>query len=316
MVLNVLFPEPRLSCLYAQPKTYAMNSVLSPPGVWFVNNRKIANWDDTSRARIVHVQTQLRPLLCQAVPDSCRHLRGRGHVKGAVRSLHHAVNHARYVARFDIKSYYQSMHHDVLLSLLDSAGAHAYCQAVVADYLSLPDRRNTGRGMVAGGSLSPGLGALYLAPLDRAMAKRQRAGKVVSYVRYMDDYVILTKTRWQLRRAIADMHTVLESLRLCVHRTKRFIGKTSHGFDFLGYQIHPGRAARPSREAYRRLRLRARRLYEREGDLNRLRQYLQRWWQWLHGGLDRLVCRKGGLQRLIRHILSHLDSPQPRCRDG
>ena len=141
-----------------------MNSVLSPPGVWFVNNRKMANWNDTSRARIAHVQTQLRPLLCQGVPDSCRHLRGRGHVKGAVRSLHHAVNHARYVARFDIKSYYQSMHHDVLLSLLDSAGAHAYCQAVVADYLSLPDRRNTGRGMVAGGSLLPGLGALFSAP--------------------------------------------------------------------------------------------------------------------------------------------------------
>ena len=71
-----------------------------------------------------------------------------------------------------------------------------------------------------------------------------------------------------------------------------------------------------AREAYRRLRLRSRRLYEREGDLNRLRQYLQRWWQWLHGGLDRLVCRKGGLQRLIRHILSHLHIPRPRCRDA
>jgi hypothetical protein len=96
-----------------------------------------------------------------------------------------------------------------------------------------------------------------------------------------------------LRRAIAEMHAVLESLQLCVHRTKRFIGKTSHGFDFLGYQIHLGRAARPSREAYRRLRLRARRLYERGGDLNRLLQSLQRGWQWGHRGLTRMVREEG-----------------------
>ncbi len=159
-----------------------MTSVLSAPGIWFSSNRKMAHWHGVNRLCIAHVH-KLRPLLCQVVPDSCRHLRGRGSVKGAVRSLHHAVNHARYVARFDVKSYYQSMQHDVLLRLLDNAGANAYCRAVVADDLSLPDPRNTRRGMVAGGSLSPGLGALYLAPLDRAIDRRQRAGTVVSYVR-------------------------------------------------------------------------------------------------------------------------------------
>ena len=40
-------------------------------------------------------------------------------------------------------------------------------QQLVAAYLCVPDRWSTGRGMVAGGALSPLLAALYLDPLDR-----------------------------------------------------------------------------------------------------------------------------------------------------
>ena len=49
------------------------------------------------------------------------------------------------------------------------------------------------------------------------------------------------------------------------------------GFDFLGYRIRAGARLRPSAEGLRRLRERARQLYEREGDWHRLRQYLLRW---------------------------------------
>ena len=37
---------------------------------------------------------------------------------------------------------------------------------MVADYLRLPDRHRSGRGMTAGGSLSPLLAAVMLIPLD------------------------------------------------------------------------------------------------------------------------------------------------------
>ena len=35
------------------------------------------------------------------------------------------------------------------------------------------------------------------------MARRKQAGQIGIYIRYMDDIVLVTKTRWQLRRAIA-----------------------------------------------------------------------------------------------------------------
>ncbi len=90
------------------------------------------------------------------------------------------------------------------------------------------------------------------------------------------------------------------------HQQKRFIGRVETGFDFLGYYFLPGRKLRPSPESLRRLRERARRLYEREADINQLWQYVQRWQRWIFGGLDKLVSKQGGAKRTMRYILSYL----------
>ncbi|MAG00899.1 MAG: reverse transcriptase, partial [Acidiferrobacteraceae bacterium] len=110
--------------------------------------------------------------------------------------------------------------------------------------------------MVAGGSLSPLLGGLYLAPLDQQMGRDRR----IIYVRYMDDFVVLATTRWHLRKAIVQMHHITTDLKLHLHRKdKCYIGRTSKGFDFLGYTIHPQRRLRPSSVSLERLVQRARR---------------------------------------------------------
>ena len=44
------------------------------------------------------------------------------------------------------------------------------------------------------------MGALYLTPLDRSMDQLRQRGALVAYVRYMDDIVLLARTRCQLRR--------------------------------------------------------------------------------------------------------------------
>ncbi len=289
---------------------------LHPPGLWFLQGRKMARWDAQSRARCAATRARLAAHLAAHIPRSCTHLKGNGSVKGAIRTLLRRLPDAAFVARFDIAAYYTSMRHDVLLDLLAATGARAEDVAVVRDYVTLPDTRNTGRGMVASGGLSPLLGGLYLAPLDHAMDRLKARGQLVQYVRYMDDVVLLAKSRWQLRRAIAALHAVLRPLHLRLHRVKRFIGRASRGFDFLGYRLHPGRLLRPSQESLRRLRMRARRLYEREGDLVALRRYVQRWWCWLHGGLWGRVRRAGGAERITRHVLAYLRIPQPECRHG
>ena len=72
-----------------------------------------------------------------------------------------------------------------------------------------------------------------------------------------------------------------------------------------------GARLRPSAEGLRRLRERARQLYEREGDWQRLRQYVLRWWRWHLGGLDGMVRRRGGVERTWHHVVTHLAEKHP-----
>ena len=280
-------------------------------GIWFLEDRKMARWSPRSRRHLQHQTPVITQELLPQIPHSCTHVRGHGGVKGALRQIHRALPRAPFVARFDIAAYYRSMRHDVIETQLAATTLGAHPRKLIAAYLALPDTRGTGRGMVAGGGLSPLLGALYLTPLDRRMETLCKRKQLVHYVRYMDDIVLLARTRWQLRRAIAALHEEIAPLGLHLHRVKRFIGRTAQGFDFLGYRIRAGARLRPSAEGLRRLRERARRLHEREGDRHRLRQYVLRWQRWHWGGLDGLVSRRGGARRSWHHVCTHLAGKHP-----
>ncbi len=130
------------------------------------------------------------------------------------------------MAGFDVARYYERIDHEVLLRILRQRGASAASAAVVADYLRLPDRQRSGRGMTAGGSLSPLLAAVILVPLDEAVNGLWRRYGLF-YVRYMDDFVIMAPTRHRLRRAIKEVHAVMSDLGLRLHATKRCIGQLS-----------------------------------------------------------------------------------------
>ena len=276
----------------------------------------MARWSDHSYRRIEAVREAFTRDVSRHIPRSCTHVRGHGGVKGAIRTLRHALPRATFVARFDIAAYYDSIRHDVLLNQWRDVATTPEARTVVRDYLQHPDTRRTGCGLVAGGGLSPLLGGLYLAPLDGVMERLQQRGKLVVYVRFMDDVVLLSRTRWHLKQAIAALHAALRPLHLTLHRTKRFIGRTATGFDFLGYRLRAGRKLRPSVQCLQRLRTRARRLYEQGADLARLRQYVARWWRWLHGGLWTHVAWQGGVRRISRHVLAHLHLTRPKGHTG
>ncbi|OGV59776.1 MAG: hypothetical protein A2283_10985 [Lentisphaerae bacterium RIFOXYA12_FULL_48_11] len=98
----------------------------------------------------------------------------------------------------------------------------------------------------------------------------------------------------------------IQSLGLGLHKQKRFVGRINKGFDFLGYQIQPGRKLRPSPESLKRLVIRARRLYVHGVGINRLWQYVSRWSGWLWGGLDRMISIKGGVKSYFVFVLKQL----------
>jgi len=209
--------------------------MLTLRNTWFENGHKFVRWSPDTSGLLKHVKTVLYDQLKPYLSRRCSHIKGHGGVKLSVRYCQRLCNHFGYVARFDVRSYYSSMDHQIILYLLRQYQVTPAVISIVSKYLSLPDHNKSGKGMVAGGALSPLIGALYLMPLDKLMEDLQ-ATTGIRYQRYMDDYVIFAPTRHKLRKAIKQMYAVLDDLKVEVHPKKRFIGTTRRGliFRFVG----------------------------------------------------------------------------------
>ena len=173
--------------------------------LWSLDGRAMATWEPSTRNRVRLATRELGVALRREIHPFCMHVKGHGGVKGAVRLIQRLLPRVHFVARFDIASYYRSIRHDRVTEQLRAAQVPKQLRALIDDYLRLPDRHQSGRGLVASGGLSPLLGALHLVDVDRALGNERLRRSGVHYLRYMDDFLILTRTRWQLRRAIATL---------------------------------------------------------------------------------------------------------------
>jgi len=178
--------------------------------------------------------------------EKCVHVKGHGGLKYAINLTQSALPSYRFVCKSDVKSFYESSDQHTLLEQIDR---QIDCK-VIKRYLWQVITRVVDKGgnIVArkqgisrGSALSPILGALYLKCLDDAFDKVD-----IFYLRYMDDILILTKTRWQNRRAIKRLNQIFNELKISKHPDKTYIGKIKSEFDFLGYRFN-GTALRLAR---------------------------------------------------------------------
>ncbi len=145
----------------------------------------------------------------------------------------------RFVLRTDVKSYYASMDHFLLLDQLAVYVRDRHVLNLLGQYLRRSSERggqfcDSEKGISLGCPLSPLIGAFFLNELDQRMA---RSG--LFYVRFMDDILVLSPTRWKLRKAVKAVNGMLEALGLEKHPDKTFIGRIEKGFDSLGYHFGP-----------------------------------------------------------------------------
>jgi len=221
--------------------------------------------------------------LAPVLSARCFHLAGAGGCKAALNETAECVSDptfsAKYVMKSDVRGYYASMDHDTLYTLLCTYITDEATLDLLWGYLRRTvsfgeNYRDVTRGISLGCPLSPLMGALYLKPLDDMAEKND-----FFYARFMDDWAIITTTRWKLKRAIASVNQILTDLKLEKSPEKTFIGKVCQGFDFLGYFLAPC-VIRLSGQSLDKLSQRMARLYEQGADDIRVGQYVGRWMAW------------------------------------
>ncbi len=207
----------------------------------------------------------------------CHHLKGHGGIHGSLKALRKAKPNYQKVFKSDIDSYYASINHNILLNQLKRFSDCKVLHDLFTQYLKRIEIKNGNYhtfeiGIPMGCSLSPLMGAIYLAPLDEQLKS------FGFYRRYMDDWIVLVNTRAQLRKAIKITHQILKSLKLRMHPKKTFIGCIEKGFAFLGIQWNkkPEIASESTKNHQIKLALR----YAQNAPQKGIGDYLRRWTSW------------------------------------
>jgi RNA-directed DNA polymerase len=166
-----------------------------------------------------------------ALSPLCTHIKGHGGLKATVNALQAALPDYTYVMKTDVKGYYESIDHTILLKQLDKDIADPFIWRLLVQFVKRTvERGGTFKsihcGISRGCPLSPVIAAYYLKGLDEQMEGDTR----YFYRRFMDDIIVLAKTRWHLRKAVRTVNQHFYQLKVAQAPDKTFIGRIAKGF--------------------------------------------------------------------------------------
>jgi group II intron reverse transcriptase/maturase len=162
------------------------------------------------------------------------------------RSAHQAIEQARQhceqgfdtVVDIDIKSYFDTVNHDILMRLVEEKGItdkvvlHIIRRSLISGCMDGGIQTQRTEGTPQGGPLSPLLSNIYLDVFDKELESRGH-----KFVRYADDCNIYTKSLRAGERVIASATRFLDKeLRLTVNPDKSEVGSPSK-LKFLGFSL-------------------------------------------------------------------------------
>lgn len=161
------------------------------------------------------------------------------------RKAHHAIAAAiqdgkegfRHVVDADIASFFDRLDHKVVMSHVCAKIAdgrvlrliEAFLKAGISEdgIISIPTE-----GSPQGGVISPLIANIVLDSLDKAIENRGWR-----FVRYADDFLVLTRSAKEATEALNYIKEVLEGLKLSLHETKTRLTDFRAGFEFLGFRL-------------------------------------------------------------------------------
>lgn len=144
----------------------------------------------------------------------CHHLHGPSGVKLAIKRIKQilAEQKPKYLIRADIKSYYKSIQHHLLIQdvkrYYNDPKLRSMLENIIKNPIETPrGYKNSDDGIALGGPLFQFFSGLYLKLLDDAFDIIN-----VTYLRYQDDILILCQTKRQLVRCKQRLVDVLRNV--------------------------------------------------------------------------------------------------------
>lgn len=249
----------------------------------------LAIWSATDALVLKWVALNVQGLLPQS--DVCMHLRGKGS-RYSLTQLRDARQHCayRFVHRTDIRGYYAHIRKNQVVNQVNRYVLNPVLADLIHQYVHYSvehagEIHTPVYGIPRGCALSPLIGGSLLYHVDCHF--RTLSPEEVFYARYMDDFLLLTSTRWQLRRGIARLAEYFDVSGFERHPEKTQTGRIEKGFDWLGVWFGAEgptiseRAITNHRERCVRLFEQARRMKLPESEAQRrVHAYEERWRQW------------------------------------
>lgn len=260
--------------------------------------QRVAIWSAQDAVVLKWVAMQLHDSL--PVHPLCEHHKGHGGGRHSVHKMARSLKQQgwSYVCRTDIQGFYGHIRRGPLMRQLKRHVSDPVLLNLVRQYLHYSVERGgefytPRRGICRGCALSPLLAGFCLWAMDTYFEAQQPA---LRYVRYMDDIVIFTRTRWHLRRAVRTLNAFFASGGYRQHPDKTFIGKTGKGFDWMGIQFNGSGITGVAPRALTSHRERCRRLYEqawcygKKKTRARVAEYVKRWTIWRTHTMHQTQC--------------------------
>lgn len=139
-----------------------------------------------------------------------------------------------FVLKADVKQYFQTVDHEVLLSLLSKKIKDEKFLALIKQILSNYKSGISKKGMSLGNWTSQFFANVYLDKLDQFIKQKLHARY---YIRYVDDFVILHSSKAMLQMYKHQICGFLANLKLQLNKNKTRIIPLKRGVNFLGYRV-------------------------------------------------------------------------------
>lgn len=158
---------------------------------------------------------------------------GKG-VYAAINRARVAVHKYPYVAKLDVRKYFDSINHNVLkaklLRIFKDKKLLCLLNSIIDSYQTAPST-----GIPIGNLTSQYFANFYLSDLDHFVKEKL---KVPIYVRYMDDILLTADSRENLKRVVVEIKNFLER-ELFLELKSAQICNVNSGVSFLGYTLFP-----------------------------------------------------------------------------